>query len=204
MSARKANIIVILCAAFLMAGCSTAFIQAPLEVKGPQCKVEVKSLSSFPGEGDFYEGMSMNEIHGLKRLVGDKYSYLKGENIVNSSTMGGTLGYRVTPGHKDLSFIRMKIKVTNTGNTMTNFDFDRVRIIFPKYVSKPFVVQATDLLALQGSTATLKPGEDTARILHFVYLRDRKPVRIVYDQVIQNRVSNKMVIAIPETGDGVQ
>jgi hypothetical protein len=211
----------IITASFFLIGCSNSFIKEPIVAKGPQWQIEIKALYSSPdesaqsdvqpdaekitknlldkmtksglGSGTYLAG-SVEEVYALKRKVADKYYYITGKTV---RTNYG-LGYVIAPSHKDLSFAWMKIQVKNTGSQVGEFDFDRVRILFPTYVTQPVAITTPKFMGKTTPSVTLKPGEDAIRTLVFVYLKYTKPFKLVYDRIVNNKVSNKIVIKVPE------
>ncbi len=208
-------------ASFFLIGCASgSFIKEPIVMKASQWQLEIKELYADtellkstgtgvdagemtnnllgemrqqPGIGRYQAG-SIAEVNELKRKVADKYFYIVGETI---RTNYG-LGYVIAPSHKDLAFVRMKIRVANTGSKNGEFDFDRVRLLFPIYVAQPVAISTPKLIGSTTATVTLKPGEDAIRTLIFVHFKDTRPYKLAYDRIVGNRVSDKIVIKMPQ------
>ncbi len=93
------------------------------------------------------------------------------------------------------------LNVTNIGNEVYDFDFQRIRIITERFITTPMFTSGTGFFSMVGPDefyVKIKPKEKIVRSLIFPYFKGIRPYRIVYDSITNNKIENIMTFDIPE------
>ena len=110
----------------------------------------------------------------------------------------------------------MNVTVKNISAQIRDFDFERIRLIFPTYVANPSINLNPDssnqntsffppppfykkegTIPKQGYLSKIKPDKEFSTRLIFIYYKEIYPYRLVYDQITNDRVTDKIAIDLP-------